>query len=78
MDLTEIGTFNEVSTKTHSDNQVEDCISLETEMPEALYQEMNDFVISNPNWDQYKVMSSAFRRRQPYLWTQIVYTDNIS
>ena len=38
---------------------VEDCISIEAEIPEALFNGMKDFIGSNPNWDQYKVMSSA-------------------
>ncbi len=59
MDLTKIETFNEVSEKPFLSNQMEDCISLETEMPEALYKEMNNFVVNNPCWDQYQVMSSA-------------------
>ncbi len=35
------------------------CVSLETEIPEVLYQGMKDFLGENPNWDQYGVMSSA-------------------
>jgi len=34
-------------------------VSLETEIPEALYQGMKEFIGSNPNWDQYRLMSSA-------------------
>ncbi len=34
-------------------------VSLETEIPEVLYNGMKDFIGSNPKWDQYRVMSSA-------------------
>ena len=34
-------------------------VSLETEIPEALYNGMKDFIISNPHIDQYSLMSSA-------------------
>ncbi len=32
---------------------------MEAEIPEVLYKGMKDFVSAHPNWDQYKVMSSA-------------------
>ena len=34
-------------------------ISLEAEVPEALYVGMKDFISGNTNWDQSKVISSA-------------------
>ena len=34
-------------------------ISLEAEVPEALYVGMNDFISGNQNWDQSKLISSA-------------------
>ena len=34
-------------------------VSLEAEIPEVLYRGLKDFIGSNPNWDQYQVMSSA-------------------
>ena len=34
-------------------------VTLETEVPEALFAEMKEFLIANPNWDQYSLMSSA-------------------
>ena len=34
-------------------------VSLETELSEALYTTMNDFVLRNPTWDQYKLINSA-------------------
>ncbi len=34
-------------------------VSLEAEIPEALYIGMKDFINSNPQWDQYSLMSSA-------------------
>ena len=34
-------------------------VSLETELSETLYHTMKDFVLSNPTWDQYKLINSA-------------------
>ena len=34
-------------------------ISLEAEVPEALYNGMNEFIAKNPRWDKYQLMSSA-------------------
>ena len=34
-------------------------MNLEVEISEHLYTEMKSFLGSNPNWDQYKLMSSA-------------------
>ena len=34
-------------------------VSLEAEVPEALYVGMNDFICGNENWDQSKLISSA-------------------
>ena len=34
-------------------------VSLETELSETLYNTMKDFVLSNPTWDQYKLVNSA-------------------
>ncbi len=34
-------------------------VSLETELSEILYKTMKDFVLSNPTWDQYKLINSA-------------------
>ena len=34
-------------------------VSLETELSETLYKTMKDFVLSNPTWDQYKLIYSA-------------------
>ena len=34
-------------------------ISLESEVPEALYMGMKDFISGNENWDQSKLISSA-------------------
>ena len=46
-----------------NDINTEDCsskkVSLETELSEALYNTMKDFVLSNPTWDQYKLINSA-------------------
>ena len=34
-------------------------VSLEAEIPEELYKGMKDFIGTNPQWDQYRLMSSA-------------------
>ena len=34
-------------------------VSLETELSESIYKTMKDFVLDNPNWDQYKLINSA-------------------
>ena len=34
-------------------------VSMETELSETLYNSMKDFVLSNPTWDQYKLINSA-------------------
>ena len=34
-------------------------VSLETELSESLYENMKDFVLHNPTWDQYKLINSA-------------------
>ena len=44
-----------VNNKECSSNKV----SLETELSETLYNTMKDFVLSNPTWDQYKLINSA-------------------
>ena len=47
--------FNDVNREGCSSNKV----SLETELSETLYNTMKDFVLSNPTWDQYKLINSA-------------------
>ena len=37
----------------------QEIISLETEIPESLFGSMQGFLKSNPQWDQYQLMSSA-------------------
>ena len=59
MDLTQLETLEEVSSKPSSDLDISNCISLEAEVPEALYNGMKEFIESNSQWDQYRVMSSA-------------------
>ncbi len=34
-------------------------VSIETEIPEVLYEGMKNFIVSNPNIDQYGILSSA-------------------
>ena len=40
-------------------NETSSYVSLEAEIPEVLYQGMKDFLGSNPEWDQYRLLSSA-------------------
>ena len=47
--------LSEVNNKEYSSNKV----SLETELSETLYNTMKDYVLSNPTWDQYKLINSA-------------------
>ena len=47
--------LSEVNNEESSSNKV----SLETELSETLYNTMKDFVLSNPTWDQYKLINSA-------------------
>jgi hypothetical protein len=35
------------------------CISLEAEVPEVLFEGMREFLNDHPNWDQYRLISSA-------------------
>jgi hypothetical protein len=35
------------------------CISLEAEVPEALFEGMRAFLQNRPDWDQYRVITSA-------------------
>ena len=61
--------FNQVETSIDSIKNDEACcvendldvrsISLEAEVPEALYVGMKDFISGNDNWDQSKLISSA-------------------
>ena len=59
MDLKEkeLKTTEEVSLNTRICE--ESLVSLETEIPEVLYRGMKDFIGANPQWDQYRLMSSA-------------------
>ena len=61
--------FNQIETRIDSINSDDVCccendldlmcISLEAEVPEALYVGMKDFITGNKNWDQSKLISSA-------------------
>ena len=47
------------SSQTSNANQNQEIISLEAEIPEALFGSMQGFLQSNPQWDQYQLVSSA-------------------
>jgi len=55
--------MNKVRQSNQHDMQLEKCslnkVSLETELSETLYNTMKDFVLTNPTWDQYKLINSA-------------------
>jgi len=55
--------MNQNSQSSLNDVNLEECslnkVSLETELSETLYNTMKDFVLSNPTWDQYKLINSA-------------------
>ena len=61
--------FNQIQTRIedrkidevrHCDNELDlISISLESEVPEALYVGMKDFISGNEKWDQSKLISSA-------------------
>ena len=61
--------FNQIETRIEEIESDEDMgcendldlmsISLEAEVPEALYMGMKDFISGNDNWDQSKLISSA-------------------
>ena len=55
--------MNQISKSNSSDMKFQkpssSKVSLETELSETLYKTMKDFVLSNPTWDQYKLINSA-------------------
>ena len=55
--------MNQISQSNLTDKKLVECssnkVSLETELSETLYNTMKDFVLSNPTWDQYKLINSA-------------------
>ena len=55
--------MDQISQPNLSDAKLEESfsskVSLETEVSETLYNTMNDFVLNNPTWDQYKLINSA-------------------
>ena len=55
--------MDQISQTNLSDMNYKECssnkVSLETELSETLYNTMKDFVLSNPTWDQYKLIYSA-------------------
>ena len=55
--------MNQINQSEITDVKLTQCssrkISLETELSETLYYTMKDFVLSNPTWDQYKLINSA-------------------
>ena len=55
--------MDQISKTNLTDKKLVECssnkVSLETELSETLYNTMKDFVLSNPTWDQYKLINSA-------------------
>ena len=58
-----INLMDQISQTNLNDKKLFECssskVSLETELSETLYNTMKDFVLSNPTWDQYKLINSA-------------------
>ncbi len=59
MEIPQLEALSQVSSKSVANSESAECISIETEIPEALYEGMKEFIGVNPQWDQYRVMSSA-------------------
>ena len=59
MDITQLEECLEVSSASVPSTVQAPIVSLEAEIPEALYQGMKSFISTNPHWDQYRLMSSA-------------------
>ena len=57
MNLEELEILEEPSLRNYHCEDVS--VSIEAEIPEVLYKGMKEFIGSNPNWDQYRVISSA-------------------
>ena len=57
MDLKQLKKSEELPLKALVDDEA--LVSLESEIPEVLYKGMKDFLCTNPQWDQYRLMSSA-------------------
>ena len=55
--------MNQINQTNLTNKKLVECssnkVSLETELSETLYNTMKDFVLSNPTWDQYKLINSA-------------------
>ena len=55
--------MDQIGQSNLTDKKLVECssnkVSLETELSETLYNTMKDFVLSNPTWDQYKLINSA-------------------
>ena len=55
--------MDQISPSNLKTKNFEECsqnkVSMETELSETLYKTMKDFVLSNPTWDQYKLINSA-------------------
>tara|TARA_Y100001968_G_C19437294_1_gene760453 strand:- start:1303 stop:1572 length:270 start_codon:yes stop_codon:yes gene_type:complete len=62
MDLPQLENNIEIKEVSSYESPINSSISLETEMPEVLYNELQKFISANPKWDQYEVMSSALAK----------------
>ena len=63
VDVEKINLWIKSAKSNLTDKKLVECssnkVSLETELSETLYNTMKDFVLSNPTWDQYKLINSA-------------------
>ena len=55
----EVEITKRISDVLETASSTEVSVSLETEIPEELYKGMKKFICTNPQWDQYTLMSSA-------------------
>ena len=61
VEVEKINFMDQIRQTNLTDKKLVECssnkVSLETELSETLYNTMKDFVLSNPTWDQYKLIN---------------------
>ncbi len=59
MESSHLQTSIEFTSDSSRNSHKSTMVSLESEIPEALYNGLKEFICANPHWDQYEIMSSA-------------------
>ena len=60
MELNQIAQPSQLDSTSNVDCKAQESfVTLEAEVPEALFDGMKEFILTNPKWDQYQVMTSA-------------------